>query len=1309
MLWWFAQTTLIAGGLAVVATLAGRWKRLGPEARHVLWLVVLLKFVTPPIVAWPWGVPNAWPARVDPSPAVPAVVVAVPTPMPPPPIEPPPAALPDPEASIEPLPELAPPGSPIPIISDLKSEMPDLKSEIPDRQSARAMPELREPIAGPQQPKPAIWSPTAALLSLWLAGSIAVVVRRGIRINRFRRTLTGARPAPGWLVETTRAIGERVGVRPPPVLAISGVGTPLLWCLGRPRLILPDALIERLDPDRWPGILAHELAHLARRDHWVVRLELLAEAVWWWNPLFRLARRRLHEEAERACDARVIRSLPERRFAYAEALVDVCEHLARSAIPSPALGVGGAGASRSLEGRLLMILRDPIPRRPSRRAALAALILSALALPAWTLGQQPDAASPKSDAQAKPGAPSKPEAPPEAPAKPEAPPEASKPSPAETPRPSGPPARDLTIEAIKAGFASRLKTLECLGFRYSNARRDRPARMLGGHSQAVGVQVADVLLNPGSGSNFRLDVLSALVNPDLPNPGGVLNPGEPPARWSRQFVAKDGSGIVTFQSSWSQVVPVPFRRQPVRGLIGDDLAVALLNPNYTAAVNRDRSDDDPLEPPPANVLDLAGATVLLLGPGNDMPGQLDVAGVDVVEGREVVGVAWVGNRNDGNGGGGLRGLLWVAPSLGFAVVRSEATQDPSQVNMGHGRRTWRKTAGDFVEVGGLWLPRKVEIRSTVARFGINSPRVEHELVAAFEDYRANPEVTPETFHPKFKVEALDERTGHFTTLPPKPSPGLVDRLAKAVRESKFGPPAVEETAEEPKVVDPTQAAKPLSPGIPAPDARALKPGSSRPDAAKPAPAIDADPAPRPADPRPAAEPGKGDPAPAIAKAEQDRLIGLIERRFQADSEVAEVVTQMTAAKKRVDDAERVAADRSDPALREARRNLNALRERYEQLWEVKTGEAFRKPLPAPVRPGSDEFELLAIRRAGKLAEVQKVEARRDLAKADAARASVLLARNAIDRPSFDQATFGLKVAEAELDRVKSELNEAVLLLNRARRDPGSPAIAPSASTPADLRDAVELMEVQLQGKQAELGGAEAKADLERRQLERIKGLDARGAVEPKLVDEASARFDVAAAGVKSKKAEVAELELRLKQAKRRAGSIDAAQPDRRADGPAIPSTLADLRDAVELMEAQIQGKQAELRGAVVKRKSAKAVVDAREPLATDGRITPLIMMESQTALQTAEAEVEQKMAEVLEFEVRLKHARRRVEAEEARLKREAGRAKAELDRIETLAKQGAVAIGSLEAARARYDELMLQLDPKYAPAPINPPADPTRP
>ena len=57
MLGWFAETTLVASVLAVVAALAGRVRPIGPTARHVLWLAVLVKLMTPPLVSWPWAVP----------------------------------------------------------------------------------------------------------------------------------------------------------------------------------------------------------------------------------------------------------------------------------------------------------------------------------------------------------------------------------------------------------------------------------------------------------------------------------------------------------------------------------------------------------------------------------------------------------------------------------------------------------------------------------------------------------------------------------------------------------------------------------------------------------------------------------------------------------------------------------------------------------------------------------------------------------------------------------------------------------------------------------------------------------------------------------------------------------------------------------------------------------------------------------------------------------------------------------------------------------------------------------------------------
>jgi hypothetical protein len=63
MVRWVAETSLVASILALVALLGGRFRRLGPAARHALWLVVLVKLMTPPLVHWPWSRP--WPLPIS--------------------------------------------------------------------------------------------------------------------------------------------------------------------------------------------------------------------------------------------------------------------------------------------------------------------------------------------------------------------------------------------------------------------------------------------------------------------------------------------------------------------------------------------------------------------------------------------------------------------------------------------------------------------------------------------------------------------------------------------------------------------------------------------------------------------------------------------------------------------------------------------------------------------------------------------------------------------------------------------------------------------------------------------------------------------------------------------------------------------------------------------------------------------------------------------------------------------------------------------------------------------------------------------
>ncbi|HKI20370.1 MAG TPA: M56 family metallopeptidase, partial [Isosphaeraceae bacterium] len=370
-LWWFAETTLVAAALAVVAALAGRLRSIGPTARHALWLVVLVKLMTPPLISWPWPAP--WQNLKWPTISLQAL----------------PAGVPDPVGDFD-RPRFAPqssdPDCPATVERKIVLVSAERDGDACESRIAAADGSVpTRPLQTWHLPLPDEATIARAIGMLWLFVSLTVGTAQAIRIIRFRRRLKGAVPAPDDLIAETEGISQRLGLRAPELLVVPNLVTPMLWCLGRPKLLLPGRLVSSLPFDRWRGILTHELAHLRRGDHWVSRLELAAGLIWWWNPLYWLTRGRLDAEAELACDAWVVWALPKDRLAYAEVLFDICATLSLAKPPAPTLGVTGSG--RFFERRLTMILHDHVPCRPSPLSILAACLLALFALPSWSAAQ----------------------------------------------------------------------------------------------------------------------------------------------------------------------------------------------------------------------------------------------------------------------------------------------------------------------------------------------------------------------------------------------------------------------------------------------------------------------------------------------------------------------------------------------------------------------------------------------------------------------------------------------------------------------------------------------------------------------------------------------------------------------------------------------------------------------------------------------------------------------------------------------------------------------------------------------------------
>src|SRR5262245_5323031 len=353
-----ANTLLAAVAAAFVLAIA-RWGRPVPATLHALWLVVLLKLLSPFGLVYP--LPLGFETGAE-KPTAPAPRQVEPVPLP--------------TAQFEIDEEF--------FIAALADEpgndaLPQLMGEVTTPVAAAPM-----PTASPLVSAPNVFG---LLMVVWVGGAGCVAGRQLWQTWRFARRARQARPAPEAIVRHVERLAQRLGVRAPAVRVLPGLASPVVWALGRPVLLWPVGLENRLPDGGRDAVLLHELAHLRRCDHWTRWLELAAEVVHWWNPLFWLARRQVRFQAELACDAWVTGTLPSGRRAYAEALLEVCSTVARAAAPSPAVGVGGDGR-RDFQRRLTMIMRDQVPCRLSGRGKLAVAVLAAALLPGWVFAQE---------------------------------------------------------------------------------------------------------------------------------------------------------------------------------------------------------------------------------------------------------------------------------------------------------------------------------------------------------------------------------------------------------------------------------------------------------------------------------------------------------------------------------------------------------------------------------------------------------------------------------------------------------------------------------------------------------------------------------------------------------------------------------------------------------------------------------------------------------------------------------------------------------------------------------------------------------
>jgi beta-lactamase regulating signal transducer with metallopeptidase domain len=344
------SNAVMAAGLAMIACLARLVCR-RPALVHALWLLVLLKLVTPPLLSFNIR-PAPRPVETAPSPKREE------------------AALVGSEWIC--TEESQPPPAPV---EELLPEMAEVQLAAEESPAAE---ECTEPRWADWPDPPGGW--VGLLAGMWLVGSafwFALAIRR---VWSFSLALRHARPAPA-LQSRVNALARRMGLSIcPAVRLLPGRLAPLIWGVSRPVLLVPEGLESMVGNSGLDTLLLHELAHVRRRDHLVRLLEFVVLGLFWWNPVAWYARREMREAEEQCCDAWVVRTLPGTGRTYATALVDALDFLCgtRPALPPLASGLGEVA---DLKRRLKMILTGKTPHGLGRSNGLAVLGLALFLLP----------------------------------------------------------------------------------------------------------------------------------------------------------------------------------------------------------------------------------------------------------------------------------------------------------------------------------------------------------------------------------------------------------------------------------------------------------------------------------------------------------------------------------------------------------------------------------------------------------------------------------------------------------------------------------------------------------------------------------------------------------------------------------------------------------------------------------------------------------------------------------------------------------------------------------------------------------------
>ena len=277
----FWQVTAVVLCVAVLVRLLGRTR---PHLAYLLWLLVFVKCVTPPIWSCPTGV-FSW---------INARVIALP-----PRIDRDPGMSP---ASMSALSDIAAAGA---------REGADFQAGAPRVEPAVLRTDRMD-------------TAPVLLLAVWVGGVLLfliVLTRRTLcwRSALRRSTVASDNALNSLVTELCRqlAVKRQVRIR----ITREPLG-PAVIGVFRPTILLPEVVLAKASMSQIEPIVAHELVHIRRRDNAVGLLQSIAQLLWWFHPMVWWANRTACAERERCCDEEVVACLGRGPEWYAQGLLN---------------------------------------------------------------------------------------------------------------------------------------------------------------------------------------------------------------------------------------------------------------------------------------------------------------------------------------------------------------------------------------------------------------------------------------------------------------------------------------------------------------------------------------------------------------------------------------------------------------------------------------------------------------------------------------------------------------------------------------------------------------------------------------------------------------------------------------------------------------------------------------------------------------------------------------------------------------------------------------------------------------------------